>query len=170
MEVNSSRALLVTRCTLVVAPVFWATGSPIIAYKVYLVLSLALNGLMTHAILRRRRVGFWLSCCGGLIMLGLPIVHQQLEVSQLIPVWGILWTWNSSARLGHRPTLWRGVEAGLAFGVSFMLSIHHGLFLALLLTPSIWPLVQRWTGWKTWVSYMIALTVAAAFWFVGDGF
>lgn len=70
---------------------------------------------------------------GGVVMLMLPIVHQQLEVLQMVPVWGILWTWDAIRRLCRNPTMWRGLETGAAFGMTFMISVHHGLFMALLL-------------------------------------
>jgi hypothetical protein len=53
------------------------------------------------------------------------------------------------------------VETGLAFAMTFMLSIHHGLFMAILMVPSLWVLVRRWFAVRPWAAYLTAITVAA---------
>src|SRR5690606_4693790 len=102
--------------TLRVAPVIWLSGSRILAYNAYMWLSLALNGLTTVWLLRSLGHRWWLSILGGIGMLLLPLVHDQIDVLQLIPLWGILWTWESVRRLGERPSPAIGCTAGLAIG------------------------------------------------------
>lgn len=147
--------------TLLVAPVIWLSGSRILAYNVYLWLSLTLNGLASVWLLRLLGHRWWLSVFGGIGMLLLPLVHDQIDVLQLIPLWGTLWTWGAVRRLGERPTGGTGCAAGLAVGVSFALSIHHGLFTAILLIGPALVLVRHWRDWRLYLSTLAGIAVAA---------
>ncbi|MGH7128173.1 MAG: hypothetical protein ACREIV_06375, partial [Planctomycetaceae bacterium] len=147
--------------TVVVAPVVWLTGSRVLAYNVYLWLSLVLNGVFAERLLRLLGVKRLIAVGGGAAMLLLPIVHWQLGVVQLVPLWGILWTWTVLVKLSRRPTLWRGVEAGAAFGVTFLTCVHHGLFLAVLLAGAVWMLPRRLRQPRTWFAWLAAGVAAA---------
>ena len=130
--------------TLLVAPVIWCGGSPIVAYKLYLLISLTLNGVFACRILRRLKLPPVSAAVGGAAMILLPIVHQQIDVLQLIPVWAILWTWQAFDALCRRPGLLAAIQSGAAFGFSFWLSIHHGLFLSILLCGPVLAMPRRW--------------------------
>jgi len=134
--------------SLIVAPVLWFSGSRILAYNTYLWLSLTLNGLTGTWLLRLLRSPWWFSVLGGIAVLFLPIVHDQIEVVQLVPVWSVLWSWSALRRWGERPTVWRGIDVGLAVGITFMLSLHQGLILLLSLAGPVFILV-RLRGWPT---------------------
>ena len=123
--------------TLLVAPVYWATGSLIVAYKAYLVLSLVLNGFFAAKLCRRLRVG-WPGClAAGAMMVWLPLGLRQLDVLQLIPVWGILWTWDAAWQHCRCPTYRSAVVAAAACAACFMMSVHHGLFMIIVLLPAL---------------------------------
>lgn len=139
--------------TLLVAPVIWITGSRVLAYNIYLWMSLVLNGIFTERLLRIVGVGRQAAICGGMAMLLLPIVHWQLDVLQLIPLWGILWTWTSCYQAAYFPSWKRGVEVGIAFSVAFMTCGHHGLFLATLLTGTVWILLRSCFRIRTWLTW-----------------
>jgi hypothetical protein len=148
--------------TLIVAPLIWATGSRVLAYNVYLWLSLALNGVLAHRLLR------WLGC-GPLIANGgaaatilLPIVHWQRDVLQLVPVWTILWTWTALWQITRRSSVWRGLELGMAFSAACWTCLHQGLFLAILLVGATVTLCGRWRTIALWRSLAVAVLVAAA--------
>lgn len=147
--------------TLVVAPLLWMSGSRALAYNAYLWLSLLMNAVVAERVLRllgaRRAAAFF----GGAAMLLLPIVHQQRDVLQLIPVWGILWTWIAFHRMGRRRSIARGCELGLAFSVTCGMCIHHGLFLAVLLAGAFWTLWRRLLWKRTWLALLAAAAVAA---------
>jgi hypothetical protein len=147
--------------TLVVAPVIWLSGSRVLAYNVYLWLSLALNGLVCVWLLRSLGHRWCLSIAGGIGMLLLPLVHDQIDVLQLVPVWGILWTWGAARRLGEQPTMHVGCAAGLAIGISFAMSIHHGLFAAILLIGPPLVLLRRWRSRRLYVSGAVGIAAAA---------
>lgn len=147
--------------TILVAPIVWLTGSRVLAYNVYLWLSLVLNGVFAERLLRllgnRRATAFG----GGAAMLLLPLVHAQIEVLQLIPVWGILWTWMALIKTARRPSVARGAEAGAAFGVAFLSCAHQGLFLAVLIAGAVWTL-PRWSlRLRGWLPWFVAAAVAA---------
>lgn len=138
--------------TWAVAPIVWLSGSPIPAYHVYLVASLALNGLFAARLLLVIGSGWSVSArwtaalVGGVSVLLLPILHQHLDVLQLVPLWAVLWTLESLLKLNRQPAWQRGLELGIAFSLVFMTSVHHGLFLLLLLVLTGWicfPL-KRW--------------------------
>lgn len=138
--------------TLLVAPVYWASGSLIVAYKAYLLLSLVLNGVFTVRLCRHLKIQRMWAFAAGAMMVWLPLGLRQIDVLQLIPVWGILWTWDSGWRHCRQPTLRSGISAGIACGVSFGMSIHHGLFMIIVLVPCLL-LTMAWrhmlTAWKT---------------------
>lgn len=139
--------------TLIVAPVIWVTGSPVLAYNAYLLLSLTLNGFVGAATLRILRVQRMVALFGGAAILLLPLVHWQSDVVQLVPLWPSLWVLGAFVRMSRRPRLRAGCEAGIAFVVTFLSCGHHGLLLAILLCGSGWLLitpVRRLTTWSTW--------------------
>lgn len=135
--------------TALLAPLLWTTGSRILAYNVFLWLSLVLNAMFAERLLRRVGIGRSPAFLGGAIVLALPIVLWQIDVVQLVPVWGILWSWSALHRLPSDPTLRRGMEWGAAVGVTCLLCLNHGLFHLLLLVPSGWILVGGRGGMRT---------------------
>ena len=147
--------------TILVAPIIWLTGSRVLAYNVYLWLSLVLNAAMALRLLRRVGVRPLPAVGGGAAMLLLPIVHWQLDVLQLVPLWGILWTWIALVKTSRRPTLLHGAEYGAAFGITFLTCGHQGLFLAVLTAAAAWVLPRQWLSVRTWSAALAAIVVAA---------
>ncbi|MCU0719993.1 MAG: hypothetical protein MUC83_09845, partial [Pirellula sp.] len=134
------------------APVVWATGSTIAAYNSYIILSLALNGWFARKLLAGQDFPPWIATLAGGGMVLLPVAHWQLGVSQLVPVWGIIWSWDvvlrwskpsespsaseplSATNLETTKTLLpkrstrEGMELSGAWIATFAMSVHHGLF------------------------------------------
>lgn len=127
--------------TALLAPVVWGTGSRILAYNLFLWLSLGLNGLAAERLLRRIGAGRLPAFLGGGMLLALPFVLWQLDVVQLVPLWGILWSWSALARFRSGATLWRGLELGTVVGISGLLCFNLGLFHGVLLVATGWILV-----------------------------
>lgn len=148
--------------TLLVAPVIWLTDSRALAYNVYLLCSLILNGLLTYRLLRMAHIGRFSSLIGGAAMILLPIVHWQSDVLQMVPLWGILWTWAAFLRTLRKPTVFGGGELGLAFAASFYCSVHHALMLAILIAGSLWIAADRWRDLRFWKAVLAAV-------FIGGG-
>ncbi len=156
--------------TLIVAPIIWITGSVALAYNLYLWLALLLNGCVTQWCLQSMRIHPCIAIGGGAAMLLLPVVHWQLGVLQLVPIWGIVWTWWAMEKWIRRvqqtqfptltTTIWRGSEIGIAFGTSFLMCVHHGLFLALLMVASAWMLGRYWLRPRVCLGLVIAVLVS----------
>ena len=77
---------------IVVAPLVWLTGNRVLAYNVYQLLILTLNGWSGQRLLRRVGHRPWLAFCGGALVELLPFVWWQLGVVQLTTLFGIIWT------------------------------------------------------------------------------
>ncbi|MFQ5732016.1 MAG: hypothetical protein ACE5KM_08680, partial [Planctomycetaceae bacterium] len=137
--------------TLAVAPVVWVGGSPTVAYNVYLLGTLIANAWMGRRLLRQVGVNLLPAFLGGLMVELLPFVHWQLDVLQLVPLWGVLWTLAVAWRFGEKPQVRTGLAAGLAFGITYLACNHYGLFLSLLLLPAC-PLLlgRRLVEWQAW--------------------
>lgn len=155
--------------TMAVAPVIWMSGSRVLAYNVYLWFSLLMNGLFTQWLLRFLGVRLAIAIGGGTAMVLLPIVHWQIGVIQLVPLWGILWTWLALAKIFDPKTapstlqsvVWRGGELGLGFAAALYASVHHGLFMSLLLIGVAWSIFGRSINVRTFSALSLSVTVAA---------
>ena len=145
--------------TQLVAPLVWLFDSRSLAYNTYLWISLLFNGLMTFRLLRESSLGRYSCVVGGATMILLPIVHWQSDVLQLVPLWGILWTFSALLRVVRVPTVIRGSELGVAFAAAFFCSVHHALFLAILLGGSMWITADRWREIRWWRSILMAVLI-----------
>lgn len=148
--------------TLLVAPIVWASGSPLVAYKVWLLLCLVANGLA--GVLISRRLGYqkptqWVA---GFSMILLPMSQQRIDVIQLVPVWGILWFYSSLFLLNKKATVQQGIECGCAFAVCFALCMHHSLFLSLVMAIACAVFLPQLRFRSFITSSLIAVCVAAA--------
>ncbi len=149
--------------TLLVAPLVWLSPTPIPAYNVYLLASLAANGWAAARLLGgitgHRSVGI----AGGLMVEMLPLVHWQLGVLQLVPLWGIIWTINALYTFGRDPGYGRGLNLAAAFIVTHLLCHHYSLFLSVLLVPAgVWLWGSRLLELRTWLKLLPALVLLAA--------
>lgn len=149
--------------TLLVAPVCWITGSAVAGYKVWLFLSLALNGFFTALLLRRLGHGVFLQMAGGTAMTLLPVVHQQIDVLQLVPVWGIIWFWSSLFELDKHPGPRTSVETGVAYAMCFALSVHHSLFLSLAFPFAAVVFIRRIPDRRFLKAALLSMAVASVF-------
>ena len=122
--------------TLIVAPVLWLTGSPALAYNLYLVVSLILNGWLTFLFLRQVRVRNMIAASAGLAMLLHPLALQQRDVLQLVPMWPIIWVWTAAFQLYCCPRKTTGIYLGIAGATAFFTSVHQGAFMLLATLPA----------------------------------
>jgi hypothetical protein len=128
--------------TALLAPLETAGGLAL-AYNVYLAAMLTLNGWMTSRWLTGLGLRLPARLFGGLAVQTLPFVHWQFGVLQLVPVWGILWTWSAVWRYAEQPGWRPALSAGLGFGCTYWLCNYYGLFLSLLLAAGA-PALCRW--------------------------
>lgn len=119
--------------TMLVAPVVWATGSELIGYKAWLLLSLIGNGIATVLLCRHLKFHQLTQLTAAVAMILLPIAQQRIDVVQLIPIWGILWFFRCVLMLHSGAGIWKAIECGFAYAVCFWICVHHALFLSLLM-------------------------------------
>lgn len=160
--------------TMLLAPIVWV-GSATLAYNIYMVISLWLNGYFAHRLLKLLGFTWPAVISGGLMLISLPIIHWQLGVVQLVPLWGILWTLSVVIKLDilstpslltsletldtQAPTVsaWRhGIELGASLAVTSLMAIYHALFMATLLVP-MWLIF----GKRLWSRQIITATFVA---------
>lgn len=169
--------------TLLVAPVLWSGGGALLAANLYLLVSLILNALSADLLLRRMGGGLVIAVGTGVAVEVLPIVHWQVGVLQLVPVWGVVWTLAAlrgicchedsgtsrqnqpAQRLAWWRRIWSqvspGVNLGLAFSATMLSCIHHGLFLGVLLLGVLPWMGRAWLGARWWSSFGAAAVVVA---------
>jgi hypothetical protein len=137
--------------TVVVAPLVWLTGNPILAHNCFLLAALTLNGWTTFQLLRSLRMQ-WLVCLlgGGLVEM-LPLVHSELGVLQLVPLCGIVWTIHALYLFGQRPGVRSSLLLAAAFAATYLTCAYYGLFLSLVLLPAApWLLGTQLRRARTW--------------------
>ena len=148
---------------LVVAPLIWMMDTPIAAYNVYLLLALTLNGWSSFRLLKRLELSWAAAFTGGAMVLLLPFVHWQLGVLQLVPLFGVVWTIHALVDLADSPTWRRGLRLGLSVAVTYFLCNHYGLFLCLLLVPTVpWLLWRKVLDWRTWGMIVFGAAICLA--------
>jgi hypothetical protein len=150
--------------SMIVAPIVWLTDNRGLAYNIYQLLIIALNGFSAHQLLRRLGHIRWLALCGGFMSQILPFVIWQLGVVQLTTLFGIHWTLHAlldlfgtgkdqitsvhSDQANHDSEspveakskrvdsqFMTGIRLGLAYGLTYWLCNYWGLFQTLLLLP-----------------------------------
>ncbi len=144
--------------TLVVAPLVWARGEAILAYNVYFLISLTLNGVLTYRLLRHQRHSWWAAQTAAILVQTSPYIFWQLGVLQLTLLWPSLWTIDAALRWlqAHR---WRtAVELAVAFAVTYASCNYYGLFLVVLLPPAALWFLRR----SVWRPGALAQWVTAA--------
>lgn len=122
--------------TVLVAPVVWISGSRTLAYNVYLLCMLTLNGwsgsLLLGSLTGNRVVGIW----GGAALLLLPFVHWQLGVLQLTSISGVLLTLHFLFRFVSNLRLKDAALTGVSIGFCYLSCNYYGYQLCLVLLIS----------------------------------
>jgi hypothetical protein len=148
--------------TTLVAPVLWATGLRVLAYNVYLLGQLTLNGLLGYLLVRSLGQSRLVAAWGAIALVKLPFVFWQLGVVQLTGVGGILWLIHATFAFGRHPTIARGFVVGTALGMTYWACNYYGLFAAvalLALAPLVLPKV--WKNPCFWGGLLGAASIAA---------
>jgi len=149
--------------TAIVAPLLWLSHNRLLAHNVFLLAALALNGWAGLQLLRDVGLGRWSATLGGTLIVLMPMVHRELGVLQLVPLFGILWTVRCLLRFEKRPSPLRGVWLGAAFAVTYLTCASYGLFLSVLLPlGAVWILGKRWRDARTWTTLPIAVLASLA--------
>jgi len=114
---------------LLAAPFWLGFQSPAFGYNVIVILFLTLNGWFAHWLLQSWQLPKLPAFLGGLIMMSLPFVAQEMGVLQLIALFGLLWSLLFLSRFLRDARSWKN-SIGLALGmpVTFFTCGYYGLF------------------------------------------
>jgi hypothetical protein len=145
---------------LVAAPL-WRVNRAL-AYNLVLLLFVTLNGLAVYRLLRHRDFRWWPALLGGLLVQALPFLTHERGVLQLQPLFGLVWGIDALWRLAERPDWRRGLELGLAAGITFLVSEYYGLFLCLALAPAFFVLLPRLADRRAGAALVLAGVVSLA--------
>lgn len=157
--------------TIVLAPLHWLGASPGLLYNVWLVGSLTLNGYVAWRLLNELGCRLIPACAGAAGMVLHPMVHDQLDVLQLISLWPSLWVILSLVRLRRlalteKTTVrqWARVAAqlGIAAFCTAATCLHHCLFLVIVLCASGWLLFTRRSLGSWFLTLAVSVIVASA--------
>lgn len=125
--------------------------SMVAVYGLLLMASLAANGVLTVALLRRVGLAWLPAMAGGFLVLVLPFTHQELGVLQLVPLAGVLCFALAVLAFADGPKLSTGLALGLALAFSYGLSAQVAVFCALAATPAAfwlwWPQRRNRQAW-----------------------
>lgn len=147
--------------TLVVAPAVWLTGRVALAYNLYLLGTLTLNGWSAQRLLRGVGLGSWAAFWGGVLVIILPFVSWQLGVLQLTVLWGVQWTILALWKFAQMPSWRRAAALGAAYGIAYVACNYYGLFLVMTLGPAAcWLLHGGWLRPRIWLQTALAVAMA----------
>ena len=127
---------------LLTAPLFAAGAPAALAYNVWLLIALTLNGLLGYGLCRVLRLPRPPSGLGGAVIATLPFVPHQLAVLALVPLAGVLGTIGALVLCVRRPSARRGAALGLALACTALLCAQYALLLGLALLAAA-PLLVR---------------------------
>jgi len=144
------------------AALHWATGSWASSYNVILLVALSLNGFAAYRLLLTLGTRFAAALGGGVLVVALPYVHQELGVLALVPVWGILVSLLAASAFVDQPSMRRGLLLGVAVGASYLLSGYYGIMAGLLLALTLpFLLWRKLRDRKLWIGIAAGMAAAA---------
>ena len=146
--------------TAVLAPVVW-TFDPVVAYPVYFIASLVLNGVFARKLIDRWTQDCWIAEYAGALVVWLPLILRQPELIQYAPLWPVLWQWDVVLRMLDRPRWPQSLELGLAWALTFATSIQLGLFAAIILVLIVpwFFMCKKGQGVGVWISGIVLGTL-----------
>lgn len=130
--------------TLLLTPAV-AAGVPLVwLYNASLWLHLFLNGVVTAIAVRRRQASWIVAAVCGLLMQLLPLVHSNIDASQLTAVWTLVWTLSALEVWGRQLTIGRSAEVVLAVTITFAVCVHQAFLAVVVILSPCAVLIYRW--------------------------
>jgi hypothetical protein len=139
--------------------------SPEAVYNSLLWIHLALNGWSTFLMFRSWRCSWIGAVAAGLMVEWMPVLHWQLGIVQLVPIWGVVLTLMFLLRFSRRPTALTGLGCGISAAVTYLLCSYYGLMLGVLIIATLPFLVRRrllHAGHLRWVAAACLVAALAA--------
>lgn len=132
-----------------------------LAYNAVLLLFLALNGIAATRLLRHRGIAFPAALLGGLFCQILPFLTHERGVLQLLPLFGPIWAFDELWRLVEGASWKRGWALAGAILVTFSTSEYYGLFLPVLLLPTVLFNLDRLRRRNAWLGLALGVGLAS---------
>ena len=110
-------------------------------------------------------LGFSISIAAGLMVQWMPVVHWQLGIVQLVPLWAVVLTLMFLLRFARRPSLLTGLGLGLSTATTYLLCSYYGLMLGVLVIATLPVLLHRrlfQLGHLRWVAVACLAAALAA--------
>ena len=147
--------------TIAVAPIVWILGSRTLAYNVYLLSMLVLNGwcgsLLVGSLTRNRLAGTW----AGAALLLLPLVHWQLGVLQLTSISGVVLTLHFLIRFIDDLRPKDALLTGVSIGFCYLSCNYYGYQLCLVLLFSSIALIVKHSSLRQFVVGSVVIVLVA---------
>lgn len=146
---------------LLFAPTIWLFNSPILAFNLYTLCTLFLNGVVAWRLARQLGMRETVAVSIGVGIELLPLPLSNLEAIQLAAVWPYLWIISCLIRLYRNECTAKrlGTEFGFAFSAAFYISIHQAfLFTPVLLLSTL--LIPKENWFRYLQSYVFAAAIA----------
>lgn len=86
---------------LLVSPMWLLPVPPALIYNIALLLILTLNGSFAYRLLRALSLPAHAATLGSLLVLSMPFVAKVLGVLPVVPLFGLLWTFDGLVRFSH---------------------------------------------------------------------
>ena len=145
--------------TLFVAPIVFCF-SLCLAYNMYVLMTLGLNGLLMRRLLKLLGQTGPSALFGALAATLLPFCQLQLGVVQLTTIWGPILALMALIRLRREPTAWTGILLGISFSLTYLACHYYGLFLVLLAPCALVYLSRLVRELRFWRSVFCAVIIA----------
>jgi hypothetical protein len=136
--------------------------SATVAYAVVLLSALTLNGVGAASLLDRLGVAFGPATLGGVLMVALPFVANELGVLQLSMVWPSLFALCAVADYVRQPRWWRAALVGGWIVVSLLTSSYYALMLIIVVGIVALVLVASSTATRAQLGHLGALVATGA--------
>jgi hypothetical protein len=113
-----------------VAPLWGLGASPAFIHNVALLLVLTLNGVFAYRLARALNASRLPSVLGAVLAVTLPFIAREYGITNLTPIFGILWTVEGLVRFGREGTWRHAAWTGAGLVVTFLTCEQYLLLFA----------------------------------------
>ena len=148
--------------TLLWAPLVWLGRTPSLAYGLFFLVTLVLNGALAACWLRRSGCLLVTQIGGAVAMLLHPLALRHAEAIQLMSLWACVRVLLAWQRLREQPGWRSGALLGVAMSALGAACLHHALLLGLVVLATGWLGLPWRLPWAVARGVMAAAGIAAA--------
>ncbi len=146
--------------TLAVSPVVWFFG-PTLAFHVYCLGNLVLNGIFAFRLARTLGTAPLTAGLAGALVTWHPLVMDQPELTQWIPLWPVLWSWEATIRLARTGRIVDGTKIAIPLAIAVCVGVNLAIFNALVLLCGALAVALKFRQRETAIGVLLGFLVAA---------